>query len=86
VSYGGNWASFRCFLDRFRPNFFDLDSTLVFLALTLALALIELLLALPYKFITATTAVTFPVFAFSRAFTSALVLFETGSVTYIGQA
>jgi hypothetical protein len=85
VSFGGNWASFRCFLDRFRPNFFDLDSNLVFLALILALALIELLLALPYECITATTTVTFPVFAFSRAFTSALLLFEMGSMTLIGR-
>ncbi len=30
-----------------------------------------------------TTAVTFPVFAFSRAFKSALSLFETESVTLI---
>jgi hypothetical protein len=81
VSSRGGWASFRQFLDQFRPNFFFLDSNLVFLALTLAVALIELLLALPYKCITTTTAVTFFVFAFSRAFTSALVLFETGSVT-----
>jgi hypothetical protein len=85
VSFGGDWASFRCFLDQFRPNFFDLDSNLVFLALILALALIELLLVLPYKCITATTAVTFPVFAFSRAFTSALLLFQTGSETLIGR-
>jgi hypothetical protein len=70
-------------LDRFRSNFFDLHPNLVFLALILELALIELLLALPYKCITATTAVTFPVFAFSRAFTSALLLFETRSVALI---
>ncbi len=46
---------------------------------------IDLLLALPYKCITATTTVTFPVFAFSRAFTSALLLFEMGLVTLIGR-
>jgi hypothetical protein len=85
VSFGGDWASFRCFLDQFRPNFFDLDSSLVISALILALALIELLLALPYKCIAATTVVTFHVFAFSRAFTSALLLFETESVTLIGR-
>jgi hypothetical protein len=28
--FGGNWASFRHFLDIFRPNYFDLDSNLVF--------------------------------------------------------
>ncbi len=55
VCSGGGWASFRHFLDQFRSNFFNLDCNLVFLALTLALALIELLLALPYKCITATT-------------------------------
>ncbi len=78
VSSGGGWASFGRFSDQFRSNFFNLDSTLVFLALILALALIELPLALPYKCITVTTGVTFPVFAFSRAFTSALSLFERG--------
>jgi hypothetical protein len=83
VSFGGGSASFRHFLDQFRPNFFDLDYNLVFLALILALALIELPLAWPKKCITATTAVTFPVFAFSRAFRSALSLFETESVTLI---
>ncbi len=30
VSFGGGWASFGCFLDRFRSNFFDLDPNLVF--------------------------------------------------------
>jgi hypothetical protein len=30
VSFGGGSASFRHFLDQFRPNFFDLDSNLVF--------------------------------------------------------
>jgi hypothetical protein len=76
VSFGGGSASFRHFLDQFRSNFFDLDSNLVFLALILALSLIDLLLVLPYKCITTTTTVTFPVFAFSRAFTSALSLFR----------
>jgi hypothetical protein len=85
VSSGGGCASVGCFSDQFRSNFFNLDSNLVFLALILALALIELLLALLYKCITMTTTVTFPVFAFSRAFTSALSLFEMGSVTLIGQ-
>jgi hypothetical protein len=75
----------RHFLDQFRPNFFVLDTNLVFLALILASSLIDLLLALPYKCITATTVVTFPIFAFSRAFTSALSLFETESVTLIGR-
>ncbi len=55
VSFGCGSASFRHSLDQFRPNFFDLDSNLVILALMLALALIDLLLALPYKCITATT-------------------------------
>jgi hypothetical protein len=36
VSSRGGWASFRCFLDQFRLNSFDLDSNLVFLALILA--------------------------------------------------
>jgi hypothetical protein len=85
VSFGGRSASFRHFLDQFRPNFFDLDSKLVFLALILALSFIDLLLMLPYKCITVTTAVTFPVFAFSRAFTSALSLFDTESMTLIGR-
>jgi hypothetical protein len=84
VSSGGGWASFRCFLDQFRPNFFNLYSNLVFLALILGLALTELLLALPCKCITATTAVTLPVFVFSRAFSLALMLFEIGSMTLIG--
>jgi hypothetical protein len=85
VSFGGGSASFRHFLDQFRSNFFNLDSNLVFLALILALSLIDLILVLPYKCITTTTALTFPVFAFSRAFTSALSLFETESVTLIGR-
>ncbi len=85
VSFGGRWASFGCFSDQFRSNFFDLDFYLVFFALTLALALIELPLALPYKCITATTAVTFPVFAFSRVFTLARLLSETESMTLIGR-
>jgi hypothetical protein len=85
VSFGGGSASFRHFLDQFRPAFFDLDSNLVFLALILALALVKLPLALPYECITATTVVTFPVFAFSRAFTLALSLSETESVTLIGR-
>jgi hypothetical protein len=86
VSFGGGLASFRHFLDQFRSNFFDLDSNLVFLALILALSLIYLFLVLPYKCITTATMVTFPVFAFSRAFTSALLLlFETESVTLIGR-
>jgi hypothetical protein len=84
VSFGGCSASFRHFFDCFRSNFFDLDSYLVFLALILALLLIDLLVASPYKCITTTIAVTFPVFAFSRAFASALLLFETESVTLIG--
>ncbi len=50
----GGWASFRCFLDQFRPNFFKLDPNLVFLALFLALIVIKLLPELPYKCITAT--------------------------------
>ncbi len=58
ASSGGDWASFRCFLDQSRPKFFDLDPNLFFLALFLALVLIELLLVLPYKCIAATTAVT----------------------------
>jgi hypothetical protein len=85
VSFGGRLASFRHFLNQFRPNFFNLDSNLVFLALILALSTIDLLLALPYKCITATTAVTFPVFVFSRAFTLALSQSETESVTLIGR-
>jgi hypothetical protein len=85
VSFGGGSASFRHFLDQSRSTLFNLDSNLVFLALILALSLIDLLLALPYKCITATTVVTFPIFAFSRAFTSALSLFEMESVTLIGQ-
>ncbi len=83
VSFGGGLASFKCFFDHFRSNFFDLYSNLVFLALILALLLIDLFVVLPYKCITATIAVTFPVFAFSRAFASALLLFETESVTLI---
>jgi hypothetical protein len=83
VSSGGSWTSFGHFSDQFRSNFFDLDSNLVFSALILELASIELPLALPYKCITATTTVTFPVFALPRAFTSALLLFETGSMTLI---
>ncbi len=84
VSFGGRSASFRHFLDQFRSSFFYLDSNLVFLAPTLALALIELPLTLPYKCITATTMVTFPIFAFSRAFTLAISLSETESGTLIG--
>jgi hypothetical protein len=49
VSFGGGSASFWHFLDQFRSNFFNLDSNLVFLALILALSLIDLLLVLPYK-------------------------------------
>ena len=85
VSFGGGLASFRRFFDHFRSNFFDLDSNLVFLALILALLLIDLLVVSPCKCIIATTAVTFPIFAFSRAFISALSLFETESVTLIGR-
>ncbi len=48
MSFGGVLAFFRHFLDQFRPNFFNLDSNLVFLALILALSFIDLLLALPY--------------------------------------
>ncbi len=85
VSFGGGSASFRPFFDHFRSDFFDLDSNLVFLALILVLSLIDLLVVLPYKCITTTTAVTFPVFAFSRAFASALLLFEMEFVTLIGR-
>jgi hypothetical protein len=77
-------AFFRPFFDHFRSNFIDSDSNLVFLALILALLLIDLLVVLPYKCITMTTAVTFPVFVFSRAFASALILFEMESRTLIG--
>ncbi len=80
VSFGGGLAFFRHFSDRVRSKFFDLDSDLVFLALILALLLIDLFLVL-----SATTAVTFPAFAFSRAFTSALLLFEMESMTLIGR-
>jgi hypothetical protein len=66
VSSGGSSASFRRFVDQFRPNFFDLGSNLAFLALILALALIESLLALPHKCIIATTVVTFPVLHFQE--------------------
>jgi hypothetical protein len=83
VSFGGGLASFRPFYDHFRSNFIDLDSNLVFFALILASLLIDLLVVLPYKCITGTTVVTFPIFAFSRAFASALILFETESVTLI---
>ena len=65
ASSSGGWASFRCCLDQFRPNFFELDPILVFLALFLALVVIILLLLLPYKCITTTTAVTLPVLAIS---------------------
>jgi hypothetical protein len=85
TSFGGGWASFRCFLDQFRPNFFDFDSNLVLLALFLALVFIELLLVLPYKCITMTTVVTLAVFAISRAFSSARVLIGIWSMTLIGQ-
>jgi hypothetical protein len=74
VSSSGGLASFRCFLDRFRSNFFKLDPNLVFLALFLALVVIKLLLVLPYKCITVATTVTLPVLAISIAFSSALVL------------
>jgi hypothetical protein len=84
VSFGGSSASFRPFFDRFRSNFFNLDSNLVFLALILALLLIDLVVVLPYKCITATTAVTFHGFVFSKAFISALSLFEMESMTLIG--
>jgi hypothetical protein len=73
ASSSGGWASFRCFLDQFRPNFFKLDPILVFFALFLALVGIKLLSVLPYKCITATTLVTLPVLAISRAFSSALL-------------
>ncbi len=82
-SSGGGCASFRCFLDQSRPTFFNLDPNLVFLALFLALVLIELLLVLPYKCITATTAVTLPGLAIPRAFSSALVQIMIWSVTLI---
>ncbi len=85
MSFGGGLASFRPFFDHFRSIFINLDSDLVFLALILASSLIDLLVVLPYKCITATAAVTFPIFAFSRAFASALLLFETKSVTLIGR-
>ncbi len=85
VSFGGGSASFRPYFDHFRSNFINLDSNLVFLALILASLLIDLLVVLPYKCITTTTAVTFPVFAFSIAFASALLLFETESATLIGR-
>jgi hypothetical protein len=85
VSFGGVSASLRHFLDQFRPHFFDLDSNLVFLALILALLLIDMLLALPYQCITVTTTVTFPIFAFTRDFTLALSLSETESMTLIGR-
>ncbi len=84
MSFGGGSASFRRFFDRFRSNFFDLDSNLVFLALILALLLIDLFVVWPYKCITVTIVVTFHVFAFSRAFASALLLFETESITLNG--
>jgi hypothetical protein len=83
ASSGGRWASVRCILCQFRPNFFYLDPNLVFLALFLALALGTVFLVLPKICITVTTVVTLPVLAFSRAFSSALLLTETGSVTLI---
>ncbi len=86
ASSSGGWASFRCFLDQFRPNFFKLDPILVFLAHFLALVVIELFLSLPYKCITMTTAVTLPVLAISIAFLSALLLLiGIWSVTLIGR-
>jgi hypothetical protein len=33
LSSGGHWAPFRCVVGQLRPNFFDLDPNLVFLAL-----------------------------------------------------
>ncbi len=72
VSFGGGLASSRLNFYHFRLNFFNLDSDLVFLTLNLALSLINLFVELSYKCITSTTTVTFPIFAFSRAFTSAL--------------
>ncbi len=73
ASSGSGKASFGCFLDQFRPNFFDLDLNLVFLTLFLAIVLINLIFESPYKCITATTAVTLPVLAVSTAFSSALL-------------
>ncbi len=87
VSSSGDWASFIRFLDQFRPNFFQLDPSLVFLALLLLLAVIKLLSVLPYKCITATTVVTLPVLATLRAFSSALLsLIGFWSVTLIRQS
>ncbi len=40
ASSGGGWASFRCFLDQSRPNFFNFNPNLVCFALFLALVLI----------------------------------------------
>jgi hypothetical protein len=82
----GSKASFRGFLDQSRPNFFDLDPSLVFLALILVILLANLLFESLYKCITMTTAVTFPVLVVSTAFLSALsLLVGIGSVTLIGQ-
>jgi hypothetical protein len=47
VSFGGGSASSRPIFDRVRSNSFDLDSSLVFLALVLALSLINQLVVLP---------------------------------------
>jgi hypothetical protein len=58
ASSGGGKASFGCFLDQSRPNFFNFNLTLFNLALFLALILIDLIFESPYKCITATTAVT----------------------------
>ncbi len=85
VSSGGHWASFRRVLVQFRPNLFNLDPNLVFSALFLALAFGKLPLVSPKICIIATTAVTLPVLEFSRAFSSALLLFKTGSATLIGR-
>jgi hypothetical protein len=85
ASFGGRWTSSRRVLGQFRPIFFNLDLNLALLALILALALGELLLVSPKMCITTTTAVTLPIFVFSRAFSSALILTGTGCVTMIGR-
>jgi hypothetical protein len=86
ASSSSGWATFRCFLDQFRPNFFELDPNLVCLLLFLALVVIKLFLVLPYECFTATTVVTLPVLAISRAFSSALLLLiRIWSVTLIGR-
>ena len=58
---------------------------MVFLAIFLALAFGKLFVVSPKICITATTVVTLPVLAFLRAFSSALLLIETGSMTLIRQ-